>query len=154
MTEKKNEQTIKSLMLPLINKTIIIPNANIAEIVSLLTVEKGGDHYAKGLLGMAPWRGHTIPVVSLEHMAEELDESIDMARANYAVFYSLMDNSKYPFYALLMQGVPRFEQASEEAIKDVDDKDMPDFFVKRGLLADKDIYVPNLDKIEATLNAL
>ncbi len=153
MTEKKNEQTIKSLMLPLIHKSIIIPNANIAEIVSMLSVEKEEKLNAKGLLGMAYWRGYTIPVISLEHMADESDETIDTARANYAVFYSLMDNSKYPFYALFMRGVPRFEQASEESIKDVDDKDMSDFFVKRGLLADKDIYVPNLDKIEASLNA-
>jgi chemosensory pili system protein ChpC len=149
MPEDK-QLAVKSLLLPLATITMLIANANVAEIVSSFTIEKtnSGEQW---LLGHTHWRGSRIPVISLDILAgEEID--IDTAKVSYVVFYTIDESNKYQYYAVLMHGIPKFEFASKDNIEELEDAPKNEYFVKNLLIAGRPVSVPNLNKIESILS--
>ena len=149
MAENK-QLVVKSLLLPLATTTMLIANANVAEIISGFTIEKI-DTDEQWLLGHTRWRGSLIPVISLDILAgEEID--IDTAKVSYVVFYMIDESNKHQYYAVLMHGIPKFEFASKDNIEELEGTPKNEYFVKNLLIAGKPVSVPNLNKIESILS--
>ena len=146
MADTETEETIvKSLLLPLANRTVLIANANVAEIISGFILEKEVEQ--TGVLGLGMWRAREIPFISLELLSGE-KISVDINKANYAVFYSISPNKTYDYYAVLMHGIPKFEFAKKDNTQDVEVKTSNDFFVKDVLLDGTPVSIPDLHKLE------
>ncbi len=147
MADKEQQEIIvKSLLLPLAKRTMLIANANVAEIISGFVMEKEIDQ--TGVLGLGMWRAREIPFLSLELFSGE-EIAVDIVKANYAVFYSISPKSAYDYYAVLMHGIPKFEFANQGNTQDVDVKTSNNFFIKDILLVGKPVSIPDLNKLES-----
>lgn len=114
-------EQIASLLIPMIGRPLLIPNVAVAEIVSWnqpQQQEDGPDWF----LGTVDWRGVDLPVVSLELMNDS--EIEDAALGQRLAVINGVGESKFPFYAISVQGLPRLvrvfpaELSGEEASPD------------------------------------
>ena len=70
----QNTQLIKSIILTLKNELVVVPNAAVAEIISVQDVREVGDS-PQWLLGKARWRGVEVPVHVEDHPRDLVDEA-------------------------------------------------------------------------------
>lgn len=150
MPDSVAKKEIKALLLPVGDKNLMLPNANIAEVVSALTVEeKPIDE--DGFLGLAEWRGFDIPVFSIEGLCDV--ERNQYSQTNYAVLYSLSETSQSPYYALEINGIPHFKFISEDKIS-LNDSRKPNwtFIAHDVTIESENAYIPNVEKLEEEVN--
>lgn len=98
-------QQIKCMLLTLRTENVIVPNAAVAEIVSLRDVQKLPDA-PKWLIGKMIWRGVEIPLVSFEAAAEGDATAVGANQAAVIHLISGDDKSDYPYVGLSISGVP------------------------------------------------
>ena len=112
----QDTQLIKSIILTLKNKLVVVPNAAVAEIISVSDV-KQSENAPNWLLGKTRWHGVDLPVVSYEAAAGDEAQSVNL-NTQIAVMYSASeeDEIKYPFIGLAMHGVPHVSTFSREQI--------------------------------------
>ncbi|MGB5642178.1 MAG: chemotaxis protein CheW [Gammaproteobacteria bacterium] len=112
-----NTQLIKSIILTLKNKLVVVPNAAVAEIISVQDVRRVEDS-PRWLLGNTRWRGVDIPIVSYEAAAGEDVKKVNL-NTQVAVIYSASDEDDraYPYFGLAMHGVPHVSTFTREQIK-------------------------------------
>jgi len=116
----QNKQFIKSIILTLKNKLVVVPNAAVAEIISVQDIREA-ENSPKWVLGKARWRGVDLPVVSYDVAAGDDAQSANL-NTQVAVIYSASDGEgrMYPYIGLVMHGVPHVSTFSREQIK-IDD---------------------------------
>lgn len=112
MADKK---IIKSLLLPMKTSNIIIPNAAIAEIVSVEHVLPVNDAPA-WMLGYLSWRRRSVPLLSFDAVQHGEPDFLT-PRSKIAVLYSISEDSTFPYMALLMQRAPKVMNVTEDSIK-------------------------------------
>lgn len=112
----QNNQQIKSIILTLKNKLVVVPNAAVAEIISVQDVRET-DNSPKWMLGKTQWRGVELPVVSYEAAAGEEAQAVNL-NTQIAVMYSASDDEdvRYPYIGLAMHGVPHVSTFSRDQI--------------------------------------
>lgn len=109
-------QKIKCILLTLRTENVVVPNAAVAEIVSLREIKKI-NKAPQWLLGRIHWRGVDIPLVSFEAASEGAGAAMT---ANQAAVIHLISNdgkvSAYPYVGLSISGVPHISLFSKEQI--------------------------------------
>ena len=118
---EQNNQLIKSIILTLKNELVVVPNASVAEIVSVSGVHEVKDA-PQWVLGKTRWRGVEVPVVSYEAAGGEDAQAVNV-NTQVAVMYSASEegDKSYPFIGLAMHGVPHVSTFSREQIR-IDDQ--------------------------------
>ena len=120
-----DSQLIKSIILTLKNKLVVVPNAAVAEIISVQDVREVENSPRWGL-GQTRWRGVELPVVSYEAAGGEDAQAVNL-NTQVAVMYSASEEEehKYPYIGLAMHGVPHVSTFSRDQIK-LDDEPADD----------------------------
>ncbi len=124
---------IPCLMLPLHQKNILLPSMAVAEIIAYEEPKKIAD-VPQWLLGLLTWRGVPIPLAHLEKMDSPLawnaGHQETEAKQAGKYYIAVINRSKkivsnprekhaspYPFFAILVEGVPKLYHVSESAMK-------------------------------------
>jgi chemosensory pili system protein ChpC len=112
MTETPLE--LATLLIPLQNKQLLLPNVSLAEIVnySELAEIKRSPEWVLGLLS---WRKHNVPVVSFEVLNNE-PFSFSMGDGRIAVLNAINDSEKLPFLGVLIKDIPRLSRVAAEEL--------------------------------------
>lgn len=108
-------RVVKSLLLPMKTSNVIVPNAAIAEIVSVEQVLPVNDA-PPWMLGYLSWRRRSVPLLSFDAVQQGEPDFLT-ARSKIAVLYSISEDSTFPYMALLMQRAPKVMNVSENQIK-------------------------------------
>jgi chemosensory pili system protein ChpC len=106
---------IKCVLLTLRTENVVVPNAALAEIVSLRDVKKV-DNAPQWLLGKMHWRGVDIPLVSFEAAAEGANAAMSANQAAVIHLISADGKAVYPYVGLSISGVPHISEFSKEQI--------------------------------------
>ena len=114
----KDTQQIKCVILTLRKENVLVPNALLAEIVSVKNINEAENSPA-WFLGNMSWRGSDVPLMSFEAAGGE-----DVGKVNLntqaVVLYAVgkgEEVSDSPYLALVMSGVPHVSHFSREQIK-------------------------------------
>ena len=114
----EDSQLIKCVILTLRKANVIVPNALVAEIISVKDV-KVSDSYPNWLLDKMSWRGADVPLLSFEAANGDKDVSKVNLNTQAVVLYAVGssgDLSETPYLGLVMSGVPHVSQFSREQI--------------------------------------
>lgn len=109
------KEYIKSIILTLKNELVVVPNASVAEIISVQDVREVEDS-PRWMLGKARWRGVEVPVVSYEAAGGDDAQAVNI-NTQVAVMYSVSEDSEYPYVGLAMHGVPHVSTFSRDQIR-------------------------------------
>lgn len=141
---------IRCVLVPVGNLRLLLPNANIAEVITMSTPQPlaGAPDW---LLGRIEWRGWRVPLVSFTELAGTEAGDADLS-VRVAVLKALGGNPKLPFIAVLTQGFPRLTTLNAELIIPTHDgKSLPPGVRAHVLVRDDVAMIPDLEWIEATL---
>ena len=146
--DAKKTQEIASLLVPLHNRLLLLPNVSVAEIVPATPVFPV-DGAPTWYLGSCIWREQKVPLVSFEALLGEERVEIDKA-TRFAVLNTTGLSEDLGFIALSTQGIPRLARVNEEEIttRAIDKKP---FELMHVSWAGEDAVIPDVSAIEQVL---
>lgn len=108
--------TVASLLVPIQNKSLLVPNVVIAEVVGLQQMETVEDT-PPWFQGFIYWRGERVPVISFE-IANSQVHGRHSDNSRIAVLNAVNGQSSYRFFALVVQGIPKMIKLTEAEIRE------------------------------------
>lgn len=149
LTKTDAPNQVDCLLVPLKDKNLILPNVAVAEIVPfshLLTTASSVDW----VLGRIDWRGVPIPVMCYEMLCRQ-GAPAPNANARFAIINGVGDYTQMPFYAMLVQGIPKLLHVQEDDIQAVEAMNMGSFDQTAVTIEREPAIIPNLDRVEEEL---
>lgn len=140
-----SETEIRSVLVPVTDAELLLPNASIAEIVGYTTPDPI-DQAPEWLLGNILWHGWQVPVVAFGVLTEQ-QEREPIEGAKICVTKSLIDNERMPYIGILAQGFPRLVTVTESALTEVPDSSTHIATAGKAIIGDREAWVPDLDRI-------
>ena len=147
MSEQDLPREIRCVLVPVGDLRLLLPNATVAEVITLATPEpvEGAPEW---LLGRIAWRGWRVPLISFTKLAGAQEGDAELS-VRVAVLKALGDNADLPFVAVLTQGVPRLTTLNSELIIPTHDgKPLPRGVKAQVLVRDDIAVIPDLEGIE------
>lgn len=142
---------IRGVLISVTEGRILLPNANVAEIITYSDPEpvEGAPDW---LLGRIRWRGWRLPLMSFSRFAGWSKEEGHFG-AKVAVLKALGGNPKMPFFAVMSQGFPRLVTVNTGNLVDTHDmKDLPLGIHARVTLNEDAAVVPDMNTIELMID--
>lgn len=142
-------QPVPSLIVPTQGEPLLLPCAVVAEIVDYAAVEPqpGSPPW---LVGFAPWRDLTIPVVLFEGVLGAPAAAAETAKL--VVLNVLREQSPVDFYGLVAAGSPRLVQINDKNLTSREDSEQSeDFLLHEVLVRGDPARVPDLVALESML---
>ena len=114
----KGTQSIKCVILTLRNNNVIVPDALVAEIISVKDIETSVNR-PKWYLGDMKWRSVSVPLLSFETAAGTEVTKVNLNTQAVVLYAVAKDGevSKIPYIGLVMSGVPHVSTFSREQFK-------------------------------------
>ena len=141
-------KTIATLLIPMQQKPLLVPEACIAEIVDYRRPTPG-QQQADWYLGNVGWRGLEIPLISFERLNQGRFADFS-ATARIAIMHNTSGNPDLPFYAVVIQGLPQPVPAKETDVKSAAADSGP-AEMARVLVREMPAVIPNLPLVEEQL---
>ena len=149
LTKTETPNQVDCLLIPLKDKNLLLPNVTVAEIIPfshLLTTASSADW----VLGRIDWRGTPVPVVCYE-MLNQRPAPAPNPDARFAVVNGVGNHPDMPFFAILVQGIPRLVHLTEKDIQEVEAMKMGEFDMKAVSIDEGQAMIPDLDLLENKL---
>lgn len=145
---------VRSVLIPLHELQLLLPNAVVAEVIGYQQPEPVEEGKPDWLMGTAVWRGVIIPVVSFEGMLGER-VVIPGHRGRIVVMNTLNQNQQLTHVGLAVKAIPSLVRVSADNVKPLDPKDELDPLLKQLVEVDMNpAAIPDLDEIERQVFAL
>jgi chemosensory pili system protein ChpC len=139
---------VRSVLIPLHELQLLLPNAVIAEVIGYRQPEPIEEGKPDWLMGTTVWRGVIIPVVSFEGMLGER-VMIPGHRGRIVVMNTLNQNLKLTHIGLAVKAIPSLVRVSADNVKPLNPEDELDPLVKQHVEVDMNpAAIPDLDEIE------
>ena len=139
---------IQSLLIPIYNDYMILPNSAVAEIVfynEIELIEKA----PSWLLGLLHWRNLSIPVLSIEAAIQQGSPSPITHKQKFAIVKALGNDSDLRFFAFRTEGIPNIVRIDKATISPIPEEIAPNpFVIKHVYVNETTAIIPNLDFVE------
>ena len=142
---EKKIQEVASLLVPLNDCLLLLPNVSVAEIVPITQVLPVSDA-PNWYLGDCIWREQKVPVLSFETLNGD-PKGGTSSRARFAVLNSTGISDDLPFIAIVTQGLPRLARVNEEEIREREGDKKP-FELMYVSWAGEDAVIPDVSRME------
>lgn len=142
---------LRCLLLSVHNKTLLLPYAAIAEVVSfeeVLPNKKGH----KWILGEMEWRGLNIPLFSLESMIEGKKQDFIKGSDKRVAVLNRIGDYKFDFMGMMVQGIPRMTRVRKTDLKESKKADAP--FLMELMVRDSKVFIPDLETIQKNVEKI
>lgn len=147
------ELKVRCLTLPLHGLTLMLPNTVIAEVTEYRDPVKAAN-VPEWMLGMISWRGVSVPVIAFEKLLGQ-EQTILSEETRFIVCNTLRGNSRIPFIAMKVEGIPHLVQVDNSMLEYDKDVQQTEPVVEAYLrLQGESVIVPNIDVIERMLEHL
>lgn len=142
---------IRGLMITVSNGRVLLPNANVSEIITAATPDPVANAPA-WLLGRVRWRGWRVPLFSFSILAGIATRE-GALNSKVTVLKALSGNPKMPFVAMLCLGFPRLTTVTPDILVPTEDVgiEIPGVLA-RVLVRDDQVFIPDLMGIEAMIH--
>ena len=141
---------LRGVLIQITGQQLLLPNATIAEILSVADPEPIADA-PSWLLGRIRWRGWAVPLIAFSELAGTGAPERNLRGQRVLVLKALGGNARMPYFALLTQGFPRLVTVSATTLEGDADAES-DALAQRVRYRDEDVMIPDLDAIEARLD--
>ena len=140
---------VRSVIIPLHERQILLPNASVAEVMSYQQPEYAGDELPEWFLGHLAWRGVMIPVISYEGLLGEPVVAPGF-RGRILILNALGDHERLSHIGMAVHAIPSLVRVSADNIVPVNsDDDNPQPLIKQHVELDlSPAVIPDMDEIE------
>ena len=139
---------IACVLVPVRGARLLLPGVTVAEVLKvqrIRPVKTTPDWH----LGLLPWRGHILPVLSFEQLLDP-EAEVPPPRVNDAllVMNRTRARAEPEFYALLIRGLPRMLWVNDEDLESASDPDVPAIAARVQLAGGGEALIPQLSHLE------
>lgn len=149
MTEAIEE--VYSLLIPFAGGKLILPRLSVTEVTGYVR-PKPVPNAPVWLLGLMPWQGQEIPLVSFEGLCgRKVPERA--SRTRIAVTYAINDQLEPPVFAIMTQGYPYLVRVNPMvlSVEPENEFDSGEPVLNRVRMANERPFIPDLEAIEQKL---
>lgn len=149
LTKTNTPDQVDCLLIPLKDRNLLLPNVTVAEIIPfshLLTTASSVDW----ILGRIDWRGTPVPVICYEMLNSQTAPAPN-PNARFAVINGVGAHADMPFYAMLIQGIPRLVHISADDIQEVEAMNQGTYDQQVVSMNGENAMIPDLDRLEQTV---
>jgi chemosensory pili system protein ChpC len=114
ITPPNTVNSLTALLVPLADRTLLLPNVAIAELIAYRAPQVSAGMPA-WFLGQIGWRDLSLPLLSFEAASDGQAQVGSVARV--AIINALGGRAKVKFIALLVQGIPRSVKVGAELLR-------------------------------------
>lgn len=141
-------QILPCVMIPMIDRQLLLPNVSIAEVVDFTGAEPV-ENAPEWLLGQLNWRGLQLPVISYDAANGGKAVMPDGNRGRIAVINTIgKHHDELPFLAMVTQGIPSQARLIEDQVQPLEGEQGPaDLMVVN--VDGHTAYIPNLEFLES-----
>ncbi|AND69616.1 chemotaxis protein CheW [Dyella thiooxydans] len=153
MSEQPLPREIRCVLVPAGDLRLLLPNATIAEVITMPALEplEGAPEW---VLGRIAWRGWRVPLVAFTKLAGAGEGDQELA-VRVAVLKALGDNPELPFIAVVTRGFPRLTTLNAELIIPTHDGTaLPPGVRAQVLVRDDLAVIPDLEMLERELTGV
>lgn len=141
--------SLTALLVPLADRSLLLPNVAVAELVAYRTPQVGAGMPA-WFLGQIGWRDLSLPLLSFEAASDGQVQVGSGARV--AILNALGGRAKVKFIALLVQGIPRSVRVGAELLRA--DVALSPLELDAVLIGEDVLKIPDLIALEQKLEDL
>jgi chemosensory pili system protein ChpC len=142
------QDTVRTLIIPLQGRNLLLPNVAVAEVIPYIR-PRAIDDAPEWLLGAISWRGLTIPLISFDRLHGQEDAST-LAQARIAVFNSVQSGSGLGFYAVVTAGIPQLKRVNADAMQELS-AEAADGILSQVQIGDIQTVIPDLAALESVV---
>lgn len=142
------QDTVRTLIIPLQGRNLLLPNVAVAEVVSYLRPRPiaGAPEW---LLGAINWRGLNIPLISFDRLhGQSTDGAVGQARI--AILNTVQADSGLKFYAVVTAGIPQLKRVNGDALQEVS-SEATDGLLSQVQIGDIQVAIPDLAALETAV---
>ena len=111
----KESEQLSCLLVPMLEANMLLPNVSVAEVIYFEMPIKQEDK-PQWYLGEIQWRNTAVPLISYESYTQQ--QAIAVKRqARIAIFNTISPDAQLPFYAMLVQGIPKLIKLSQQDLQ-------------------------------------
>lgn len=149
MSSPQND--IRGVLIAVGGGRLLLPNANIAEVIAYLEPERI-EAAPAWLLGAARWRGWRLPVLSFPLLVGWPAETARLG-AKVVVLKALGGNPRLPYFAVVSMGFPRLVSVGRDRLESIEDLlDQPLGVQARVQLGEDIAVIPDLMILELLID--
>lgn len=142
------QDTVRTLIIPLQGRNLLLPNVAIAEVIPYIR-PRAVDGGPEWLLGAISWRGLNIPLISFDRLHGQAADTT-LAQARIAVFNSVRAGSNLGFYAVVTAGIPQLKRLNADALQELS-AEVADGIISQVQIGDIQAAIPDLEALESAV---
>lgn len=151
--QKRADDSIHCLQIPMYQESILLPNAAVAEVITY-TQPEPLPNAPEWYLGKIDWRERKVPLLSFEAASGAQNPGTTKG-TRIAVLNTLNSNPRMPYIAVVTQGIPSLKLVREKQIVSDDSVVTNRQSVARFVWLDNvSLLVPDIDDLEARIERL
>jgi len=139
------DSEIRSVLVPLADAHLLIPNATVAEVVGETKTEPVSDG-PDWLLGTFLWHGWQVPLISFAGLTE-VNDAEPTQGARLCITKTLINNERMPYIAILAQGFPRLTTVTEDNMTELPLDRKPIAVAGKVIVDNTEALIPDLDRL-------
>jgi len=142
--------SLSGLLLPLADRTLLLPNVAVAEVIRYQDNPRQPDNGQKAdwLLGLIDWRGLALPLISFEALS---GAAAPESGPRLAVINASHEKARLKFFAVLLQAFPRPLRLSAQLARS--EEPLQALELAAVQLENGNAKIPDLDALEEKLLA-
>ncbi len=145
----QNVTELATLLIPVEDKSLILPNVSVAEIFDFSEPKKEED-VPTWYLGRLLWRSTEVPLVSYEAVNEQPFVS-KVDNAKIVIINGVSNVDELPFWGIVTQGLPRLLRVMGQEIAEEENASCGPAELMAVYINGELAFIPNLDFIEKLL---
>lgn len=141
---------IRTIMAPLTNSYVVLPNSAVAEVLAY-TVPEPFKASPIWLLGEIAWHGWQVPVISYEQLIDENAGHIPTSRARILIIKTLGESTQVNYIGLVIQGLPKLKKVTAESLIEKQTEGLADTLFSEVLIESQAALIPDLASLTHTV---
>lgn len=140
------EQEIRTILAPLTDGHLLLPNSAVAEVLAYTQPEpfKKAPNW---LLGELAWHGWQVPIICLEQVINGKHRSSVTPKSRILVIKTLGESTQVNYIGLLIQGLPRLKTVTPDNLVELATDGLPDALFSKVSIDDLEAVIPALGEL-------
>ncbi len=137
---------IRTIMAPLTDGHVLLPNSAVAEVLSFKTPEplKKAPPW---LLGELAWHGWQVPIISYEQLIKSGANRTVTSKTRVLIIKTLGESTQVNYIGLVIQGLPRLKKVTAVTLIEKPSDELPETVFSEVSVDDLQGFIPEIDKL-------
>jgi chemosensory pili system protein ChpC len=144
------EKEIRTIVAPLQEGNILLPNGAVAELLGYALPEplKKAPTW---VLGETAWNGWQVPIINYDQLINERSISKTTSKSRILIIKTLGESTQVNYIGIVIQGLPRLKKISADSLQEIQMEELPRTIFSAVRIDDLQAYIPELGSLTRTV---